>query len=179
MSASLLRIPYELREQILIPLICQKGNVELQYPTPDRTAFAFPIARVCRSLREEAIRLFYQSNVFLWNMDPEAVSPNTPTIRSLHVDDFLVQILTISTQIDFVDPTIWTLGHGSMCDKHYGPVGPLESILPWQSRSVMQDLRHLRVNVWLPDPYGTTSWRDGLAAQLARFVEIVERGERL
>ena len=43
----------------------------------------------------------------------------------------------------------------------------------------MQDLRHLRINVWLPDPYRTTSWEDGLAAQLARFVEIVERGKRL
>ena len=77
MSASLLSIPYELREQILIPLICRKGNVELQYPTPDRNAFAFPITRVCKSLREEAIRLFYRTNVFLWIIDPEAVSRNT------------------------------------------------------------------------------------------------------
>lgn len=43
----------------------------------------------------------------------------------------------------------------------------------------MQDIRHLRVNVWLPDPYGTISWEDGLAAQLAMFVEIVHQGKRL
>lgn len=90
MSASLLSIPYELREQILIPLICRKSNVELQYPTPDRTTFAFPIMRVCKSLRGEAIRLFYRTNVFLWIIDPEAVSMNTTMIESLPVVNFLV-----------------------------------------------------------------------------------------
>lgn len=38
----------------------------------------------------------------------------------------------------------------------------------------MEDLRHLRVNRWVPAPHGRRLWEDELAAQLAKFVEAVD-----
>jgi hypothetical protein len=74
MPISLLTLPYELREQIMIPLLCQKGSIRLQRPIESPATFTPPIIQVCRVLREEAVRLFYRVNTFTWTIDLEEVS---------------------------------------------------------------------------------------------------------
>jgi hypothetical protein len=74
MPMSLLTLPYELREQILTALLCKGGSIKLQQTTECRAAWKLPISQVCRILREEAVRLFYQVNTFTLTIDPEAVS---------------------------------------------------------------------------------------------------------
>ena len=74
MPASLMTLPYELREQIIQPLVRTPGTVGLQHPLwADKTVFVLPIAQVYKALRKEAIEVFYRANVFLWKIDPEAV----------------------------------------------------------------------------------------------------------
>lgn len=76
MSASLMSIPYELREQIIQPLVRTPGTVGLQYPLwADKSVFVPPISQVCKCLRKEAVEVFYRTNVFVWKIDPEAVRP--------------------------------------------------------------------------------------------------------
>jgi hypothetical protein len=75
MPISLLTLPYELREQVLTTLLSHKSNIRLQPPIENRTVFTSPIMQVCKPLREEATRIFYQVNAFTWTIDPEAVSP--------------------------------------------------------------------------------------------------------
>lgn len=76
MPISLLTLPYELREQVLTTLLSHKSNIRLQEPIESRSLFTAPIVQVCKPLREEAIRVFYQVNAFTWVIDPEAVSPD-------------------------------------------------------------------------------------------------------
>jgi hypothetical protein len=74
MPASFMTLPYELREQIIQPLVRTPGTVGLQHPLwADKTVFVLPIAQVCKALRREAIEVFYRANVFMWKIDPEAV----------------------------------------------------------------------------------------------------------
>jgi hypothetical protein len=74
MPASFMTLPYELREQIIQPLVRTPGTVGLQHPLwADKTVFVLPIAQVCKALRKEAIEVFYRANVFMWKIDPEAV----------------------------------------------------------------------------------------------------------
>jgi len=74
MPASFVTLPYELREQIIQPLVCTGGTIGLQYPLwADKTVFVPPIAQVCKSLRNDAVEIFYRANVFVWKIDPEAV----------------------------------------------------------------------------------------------------------
>jgi hypothetical protein len=75
MPVSLLTLPYELREQVLTTLLGHKSSIRLQSPVENRAVFTSPIMQVCKPLREEAIRIFYQVNAFTWTIDPEAVSP--------------------------------------------------------------------------------------------------------
>lgn len=74
MPVSLVTLPYELREQILISLLCESGSIKLQHTTDCKSAFTPPISQVCRLLRDEAVRVFYEVNTFTLTIDPEAVS---------------------------------------------------------------------------------------------------------
>lgn len=76
MPASLMTLPLELREQILLPIVKpeEAGTIKLQYPLwGDKTVFVPPIMQVCKELRQDAIQVFYRGNVFMWILDPEAV----------------------------------------------------------------------------------------------------------
>lgn len=67
-------LPYELREQILLPIVQAEGTITLQYPIwadTNRSAFIPPIAQVCKDLREEVFQFFYRANVFVWKVEPE------------------------------------------------------------------------------------------------------------
>jgi hypothetical protein len=74
MPVSLLTLPYELREHILISLLRKGGSIKLQQTTECKAALKLPISQVCGMLREEAVRLFYQVNTFTLTIDPETVS---------------------------------------------------------------------------------------------------------
>ena len=76
MPVSLLSLPYELREQILVSLLCKSASIKLQRTTESKGAFTPPISQVCRLLRYEAVRVFYRVNTFTLTIDPEAVSLN-------------------------------------------------------------------------------------------------------
>jgi len=78
MATSLERLPTEILELTLVPLLQQTGTIELQAPIwADKIVFAHPIFQVCKKLRQEAIRIFYHSNVFLWVLDPDEVRPDS------------------------------------------------------------------------------------------------------
>lgn len=74
MPVSLLTLPYELREQILISLLCESGSIKLPHTANRKSAFTPPVSQVCRLLRDEAVRVFYEVNTFTFIIDPEAVS---------------------------------------------------------------------------------------------------------
>jgi hypothetical protein len=74
MPTSLLALPYELREQILMPLLYEEGSIKLQRPVESPAIFTPPIIRVCKLLREEAVKVFCRVNTFTWTIDSEAVS---------------------------------------------------------------------------------------------------------
>jgi hypothetical protein len=52
-------------------------------------------------------------------------------------------------------------------------------MMPWQCPGVITTLRHLRLNLYLPDPYNTKLWEDVLAQQLASLIRAFDNGRRL
>lgn len=95
MAISLLTLPYELREQIIMPLLYQEGSIKLQRPVENPSVFTPPIVQVCKMLREEAIRVFYYVNTFTWTIDPEAVS-STFCSCMMHAPEILSDIVQSS-----------------------------------------------------------------------------------
>jgi len=78
MAATLQGLPTELLEVILYPLLQQAGTIELQAPIwAEKAVFVHPVLQVCNHIRQEAIRVFYQSNVFVWVIDPDEVRANS------------------------------------------------------------------------------------------------------
>ena len=53
------------------------------------------------------------------------------------------------------------------------------SMLPWHGPSIMKNIRHLRIDLYLPDPYNRRLWTDTLAKQLTSSVISVSNGTRL
>nr|OQO21415.1 hypothetical protein B0A51_11883 [Rachicladosporium sp. CCFEE 5018] len=157
-TASLLSLPYELRERILIPNLRRHGTIELQYPIwadSGKTVFTQPIMQVCRQLREEAIPLFYRQNVWVWVLDPE--EDNRP------------------------DPTAYPIGLeiGPGVDRTRGPCGTLISTLPWYYPGALSNIRHLRLNMYLPTSHDRPAWTTGFPTKLARFVQSLDYGSTL
>jgi hypothetical protein len=85
MSSPLLNLPYELREQILAAVLYHEYSIKLQYPTENRNLFTPAITQVCKLLREEAVRVFYHVNTFVWTIDPEAVSLVIEALVWMHI----------------------------------------------------------------------------------------------
>jgi hypothetical protein len=52
-------------------------------------------------------------------------------------------------------------------------------MLPWRCLDVITTLRHLRLNLYLPDPYSTRLWEDVLAQRLSSLVKAIDNGQRL
>lgn len=52
-------------------------------------------------------------------------------------------------------------------------------MLPWRCPDVMLGLRHLRLNLYLPNPYSTGLWEDALFRRLTRFIQAIDNGARL
>lgn len=131
MPVSLLTLPYELREQVLTTLLSHKSNIRLQHPIESRAVFTSPITQVCKALREEAIRVFYQANAFTWTIDPEAVSTTSPSRLDLSIHLFIrTRRANIST---FQDSPILTPAPRSIFptqQRHTLPNHPTNNRLP-------------------------------------------------
>ena len=52
-------------------------------------------------------------------------------------------------------------------------------MLPWHHPSLMKDIRHLRIDLYLPDPYKRELWTDTLAKQLSSLIISVGNGTKL
>lgn len=179
MTATLEGLPTELLEIILLPLLQQTGTVELQAPIwADKTVFVPPIYQVCKRLRQEAIRIFYHSNVFVWVIDPDEIRAGS--ILPVSRPSFIVTLipkLMIAQNIRR-DPTQYPLldADGS---KDIGPRGDLMSPLPWYYEHLMQDLRHLRLNLFLPSTSDMTTWTATFPHMFQRFANALDRGSRI
>lgn len=52
-------------------------------------------------------------------------------------------------------------------------------MLPWHHTRAPKFLRHLRLDLYLPDPYSRKLWQYDLATQLRQFVASVDEGDKL
>lgn len=50
---------------------------------------------------------------------------------------------------------------------------------PWYLPGLMKDLRHVRIDLFLPDPYKRRLWTDTLAKQLTGLIVSVANGRKL
>lgn len=50
---------------------------------------------------------------------------------------------------------------------------------PWYLPDITKDLRHLRIDLFLPDPYRRGLWTDALAKQLTGLIVAVSNGGKL
>jgi hypothetical protein len=181
MPVSLLTLPYELREHILTTLLSHNSNIRLQHPIENRTVFTSPITQVCKPLREEAIRIFYQTNAFTWTIDPEAVSPDLPYLSKpidIPKDRFLIS--STPTQTELPDPTSHPSSPTDNKSKnHHSTTNHLASPIPQLNPAHLRSIRHLRLNLSLPNPYSRKTWQTTFATQLANFVNAIDNGHRL
>jgi hypothetical protein len=57
--------------------------------------------------------------------------------------------------------------------------GSLISMLPWRYADAITTVRHLRLNLYLPNPYDQRLWENTLTQQLIKFVQAVNNGQRM
>lgn len=81
--------------------------------------------------------------------------------------------------MDSTDPDDYSLSNPSTSDKSWGPKVDLVSMLPWQRPTLFGQLRHLRLNVYLPDPYSPSLWEGTLAIQFTSLIKAIDNGRRL
>lgn len=87
--------------------------------------------------------------------------------------------LTLMYQLECISPSDYPLSDLLVIEKYYPAKGPLVSGLPWRFPNTTATLRHLRLDIYLPNPYDTRLWNDTLAQRLSKFVQSVENGVRL
>lgn len=147
------KLPYELRDRIFQYALQQKGTIGLQTPTWDNgSAFTQPLFAVCRTLRDEALEAFYKSNAFLWSVH----RPRKPGARPTS------------------DPSSYPLQLEAGTEHHR-----LTCSLPWHYPRLMQDLRHLFINVSLPSHQDPVAWSTTFPQELQALVTALDRGVRL
>lgn len=78
-----------------------------------------------------------------------------------------------------MDPANYPLSGFLLNERHYDAQPSLVSMLPWQCMNITQRLRHLRLNLYLPNPYNTRLWDDKLLKRLAELLEAIDNGRRL
>jgi hypothetical protein len=64
-------------------------------------------------------------------------------------------------------------------DESHNAKGSLISMLPWRYADPITTVRHLRINLYLPNPYDQRLWEDTLTQQLIKFVQAVNNGQRM
>ena len=156
-SSQLLALPYELRHRILCVALKDNNTIELQYPLwGGEEAFAPPLFQVCRSLRTESLKAFYESNIFLWIID-----------------------LSIQHRSDPADyPAL------QASEPEDGSDDRLLPALPWEYPALKRDLRHLNVTIYLPpnlvaDTESAELWFTKFPDALRRMSVALDYGRRL
>lgn len=66
-----------------------------------------------------------------------------------------------------------------MDDESRNAEGSLVSMLPWRSANTIMTVRHLRLDLYLPNPYDKRLWENTLIQRLIKFVQAINNGERL
>ncbi|KAK4497654.1 hypothetical protein PRZ48_010307 [Zasmidium cellare] len=152
-TSPLLDLPTEVRLSILGHALRQPGTLELQHPVwTGLQDFCQPLFHVCRSLRQEALEAFYGTNDFLWIVDTEnrlRSDPSTYPAPAAVVD-----------KGKYVQPSVDTL---------------LTPVLPWEYPHLFHHLRHLQINLYLPQDSDASALHDRLTA----LVKATDRGKRL
>lgn len=78
-----------------------------------------------------------------------------------------------------MDPANYPLSGFLLNERHYDAQSSLVSMLPWECVNIAQRLRHLRLNLYLPNPYNTMLWDDKLLKRLAELLQAIDNGSRL
>ncbi|KAF2160598.1 hypothetical protein M409DRAFT_28984 [Zasmidium cellare ATCC 36951] len=152
-TSPLLDLPTELRQSILGHALRQRGTLELQHPVwAGLQDFCQPLFHVCRSLRQEALEAFYGTNDFLWIIDTEHRLRSDPS--------------TYPAPATVVDK-----------GKHIQPFidSPLTPLLPWEYPHLLYHLRHLQINLYLPQESDASA----LHSRLEALVKATDHGKRL
>lgn len=152
-TSAFLDLPVELRQSILQYALRQRGTLELQHPVwAGLQDFGQPLFHVCRSLRQEALEAFYGVNDFVWIIDTENMLHSDPSQYPAPA-----AVVDKGKQIPASIDT------------------PLTPILPWEYPHLLHHLRHLQVNLYLPQEGDGSA----LEEQLAALVKALDHGRRL
>ena len=81
-------------------------------------------------------------------------------------------------QTELADQT-YCLTNAGASDLGQSHVDRSVSTLTWHRPSLMKDICHLRVDLYLPDPYNRSLWTDILAKQLTSLIVSVGNGTKL
>jgi hypothetical protein len=84
----------------------------------------------------------------------------------------------VDDQVNIVDPTRFPLPTAAAGDLSPGLIDHQFFMLPWHRSSIATDLRHVRLDLYLPDPYDKRLWNT-FARQLAQFADSVANGAKL
>lgn len=152
LSSSLLSLPYELRQNIFSFAVKDIGTIELQKPTWSylQPQFEEGIFITSRQLRDEALEAFYKCNTFLWIID---FSQPTKNPRS-----------------EMSDPSTYPERHETAA---------VTPAMPWYYSRLMQHLRDVELNIYLPPTQDEATWFSGFQNALANLVEALDCGSRL
>lgn len=150
-TCHLARLPYELRQRITKYALEKKGSIGIQTPTWDHgSSFGEPMFAVSRTLRDEALEAFYQTNTFVWNVN-RGHSPGA--------------------QPDS-DPSTYPL-------EPKGVQHALTPSLPWYYPHLLKNLRYLIINVCIPPNRDAMAWSMTFPLQLRSLVEALNGGSKL
>jgi len=159
-DSRLLALPYELRHRILCWAFSDRNTIELQYPLwGGEEAFAPSLFQVCRSLRTESLRAFYETRTFLWIID-----------------------LSVQHRSDPADYPALRAEKEELDDG--GDDAGLLPALPWEYPHLRRDLRHLNLTIYLPpnliaDIVSGQLWFHQFPTALRRMVQALDYGRRL
>ncbi|KAF2719793.1 hypothetical protein K431DRAFT_286431 [Polychaeton citri CBS 116435] len=154
-TASLMGLPYELREQILQPVLLSSDLLETQPPLWGSNAdFVHPVMQVCRLLRAEALETFFRTNRFRWVFSTTSHHRTDPIGAKLRPD--------IEEQLR----------------PFHRDADPLPSAIPWLYPHLATDLRHLTLLLHMRR-YSSAEDLASFALRLRAAVQALDHGRRL
>jgi hypothetical protein len=88
-------------------------------------------------------------------------------------------ISSTPTQTELPDPTSHALSLIANNKPNHSPTNLLKSLIPHLNLTHLRSIRHLRLNLSLPNPYSRKIWQTAFARQLRNFVNAIDNGHRL
>jgi hypothetical protein len=148
-SSCLLSLPYELRQQILRFCLLESGTIELQRP------------------------LWVGHETFTQPLFRTSKQLREEALEAFYKANTFVWVVDVGKKPDRTDPATYPLAHAG------GSSRTAMSALPWYYPKLLQHLRHLRLNVYLPPSDSEDAWFYPLKEALARLVIATDQGRRL